>query len=110
MAAGERIRKTPACVQIEVEDKTLADDGAAKLDAGDLIFSDLFIRHGTVIIISNSFLFFTDTSALIYSALKAACKKLVSREKELNDLDTQSGDGDCGSTIALGANGEHIQL
>ncbi|XP_059172562.1 triokinase/FMN cyclase-like [Physella acuta] len=77
LAPGERIRKTPACVQLETEDKTLSEDGAAKLDA--------------------------ETSALVYSALKAACEKLVSREKELNDLDTQSGDGDCGSTLALGA-------
>ncbi|CAL1539418.1 unnamed protein product [Lymnaea stagnalis] len=75
---GEKLRKTPGLVSVEAEDVILSDDGAYKLNA--------------------------DFSAQVYKAVKAACLKLVSVEKELNELDKQSGDGDCGSTVALGAN------
>uniref|UniRef100_A0A2C9M2E0 Triokinase/FMN cyclase n=1 Tax=Biomphalaria glabrata TaxID=6526 RepID=A0A2C9M2E0_BIOGL len=43
------------------------------------------------------------SSDRVYKALRNACEQLVAMEKELNELDTQSGDGDCGSTLALGA-------
>ena len=38
------------------------------------------------------------------------CKSLVANEALLNELDRGSGDGDCGSTLKSGAQGEsHIQ-
>lgn len=39
------------------------------------------------------------------TCLQAACDALLSREKELDKLDSESGDGDCGATLAAGANG-----
>ena len=36
----------------------------------------------------------------------ALCNALVASEEELNELDRGSGDGDCGSTLKGGAEGE----
>jgi len=41
----------------------------------------------------------------VRSMIKKVCEKLISAEVELNDLDAVTGDGDCGSTTKLGANG-----
>ena len=35
------------------------------------------------------------------------CNELIKKEEELNELDRRSGDGDCGSTLRLGAEGRH---
>jgi len=35
--------------------------------------------------------------------IKTVCSALINSEKELNDLDAVAGDGDCGSTVKLGA-------
>ncbi|BFZ07456.1 hypothetical protein BsWGS_10495 [Bradybaena similaris] len=77
-APGMKIRKTPGLVSVQSEDESLSDAGAAKLDL--------------------------ESASLVFKAVQSACQRLVSMEKELNDLDTQSGDGDCGSTLTLGAN------
>ena len=46
----------------------------------------------------------TDTDEkLVGRVLETIAKKLLSKETELNDLDAKVGDGDCGSTFALGA-------
>ncbi|KAH6923397.1 hypothetical protein HPB50_001036 [Hyalomma asiaticum] len=37
------------------------------------------------------------------TCLQSACEALISREKELDKLDSESGDGDCGATLAGGA-------
>ena len=36
-------------------------------------------------------------------AISFACEALISCERQLNQLDTGSGDGDCGSTLKRGA-------
>ena len=35
------------------------------------------------------------------------CTELLEKEEELNDLDRGSGDGDCGTTFKLGAEGQY---
>lgn len=40
---------------------------------------------------------------LFRSCLLFACESIVSHEKELDKLDSESGDGDCGTTLAAGA-------
>lgn len=47
---------------------------------------------------------------LIFKALQNICKQLKSSERALNNLDTGSGDGDCGSTLARGAQAIKDQL
>jgi len=47
---------------------------------------------------------------LIYDCLKLASEQLIASESRLNDLDKQSGDGDCGNTMARGAQGKVIFL
>ncbi|XP_075531248.1 triokinase/FMN cyclase-like [Dermacentor variabilis] len=42
---------------------------------------------------------------VLRACLQAACDALLSREKELDKLDSESGDGDCGATLAAGAHG-----
>ena len=51
-------------------------------------------------------LIYPAASAQVYSAIKQVCERLMGSEQHLNELDTQSGDGDCGSTVARGAKGE----
>ena len=46
-----------------------------------------------------------DLSSLI-QLIKRVANQLIAAEVELNDLDAITGDGDCGSTTKLGANGE----
>jgi hypothetical protein len=41
----------------------------------------------------------------IYDMVKTAADRLLSSEEKLNGLDKESGDGDCGSTMARGAQG-----
>uniref|UniRef100_A0A0B7AWN0 Triokinase/FMN cyclase n=1 Tax=Arion vulgaris TaxID=1028688 RepID=A0A0B7AWN0_9EUPU len=77
LAPGERLRRTPKLVIAFSEEESFSDEGATKLDQ--------------------------ESSALVFKAVTSACQKLIDMEKELNDLDTQSGDGDCGSTLKLGA-------
>ncbi|XP_035824805.1 triokinase/FMN cyclase isoform X2 [Aplysia californica] len=74
---GATVRITPPLVKVQLDDQILSDAGAGKLDAA--------------------------ASALVYKSIKHVCERLVSSEAHLNDLDTQSGDGDCGSTVARGA-------
>ncbi|KAL4238556.1 hypothetical protein ACF0H5_003263 [Mactra antiquata] len=45
-----------------------------------------------------------DDGYKIYDILLAVCNKLVSCKQQLDTLDSESGDGDCGSTMARGAN------
>lgn len=47
---------------------------------------------------------------LVFKALQNICKQLKSSETALNNLDTGSGDGDCGSTLARGAQAIKDQL
>lgn len=47
----------------------------------------------------------TDVSMKIYDMVKTAAERLLSSEEKLNGLDKESGDGDCGSTMARGAQG-----
>lgn len=42
---------------------------------------------------------------LFRSCLVVACESILSHEKELDKLDSESGDGDCGTTLAAGARG-----
>ncbi|XP_033735485.1 triokinase/FMN cyclase-like isoform X1 [Pecten maximus] len=44
-------------------------------------------------------------AGLIYDCLKLAGERLVAAESQLNELDRESGDGDCGSTMARGSQG-----
>ncbi|XP_071490557.1 triokinase/FMN cyclase-like [Diadema antillarum] len=44
-----------------------------------------------------------DTFKQLQTILVAVCDRLVENEQLLNDLDTSSGDGDCGSTMRRGA-------
>ncbi|XP_060070598.1 triokinase/FMN cyclase-like isoform X2 [Ylistrum balloti] len=44
-------------------------------------------------------------ASLIFDCLKLAGERLVAAESQLNELDRESGDGDCGSTMARGAQG-----
>ena len=41
--------------------------------------------------------------------MQCACIALIGCEQELNQLDTQAGDGDCGSTLRRGASGQALQ-
>ena len=51
-------------------------------------------------------IFCTEQSKLVYECLKKAAETLIKSEVRLNDLDKESGDGDCGSTMARGAQGK----
>lgn len=57
------------------------------------------------------FIFFstriTDEAEKLRAAITAACLALTEAESNLNQLDSGAGDGDCGSTLARGAKGEH---
>ncbi|KAH9509117.1 hypothetical protein Btru_049098 [Bulinus truncatus] len=77
LAPGQKLRMTPALVKLEKENHIFSDAGCEKLSS--------------------------ESTASAYKALRNACEQLVAMEKTLNELDTQSGDGDCGSTLALGA-------
>lgn len=41
----------------------------------------------------------------IQSAIRAACLAIVEAKDQLNHLDAVAGDGDCGNTLASGAQG-----
>ena len=43
---------------------------------------------------------------MLYDMIKLSMERLIASENELNDLDKESGDGDCGSTLARGAKGK----
>jgi dihydroxyacetone kinase len=45
-------------------------------------------------------------SKLLESGLRMACKYMIESEPQLTIWDTQMGDGDCGTTVANGANGK----
>ena len=42
--------------------------------------------------------------------VKTAAERLISSEERLNGLDKESGDGDCGSTMARGAHGNYFLI
>ncbi|XP_063426264.1 triokinase/FMN cyclase-like isoform X1 [Mytilus trossulus] len=44
-----------------------------------------------------------DMKKLLYNMVKTAAEQLIASEEKLNGLDKESGDGDCGSTMARGA-------
>ncbi|XP_062614751.1 triokinase/FMN cyclase-like [Saccostrea cucullata] len=46
-----------------------------------------------------------ETAEMLYDMIKLSMEKLISSEEDLNNLDKESGDGDCGSTLARGAKG-----
>ena len=43
---------------------------------------------------------------MLHKALSNICEALGKCEAQLNQLDTQSGDGDCGTTLKRGTDGE----
>ena len=43
----------------------------------------------------------------IKTAISSACQAIIRSEVELNELDTQCGDGDCGATLKGGAEGRN---
>jgi hypothetical protein len=47
------------------------------------------------------------TSDMLYDMIKLSMERLIASEDELNKLDKESGDGDCGTTLARGAKGRH---
>ena len=58
-------------------------------------------------VVQRSFLsFILENSALMKSCVTSACEALIAQESNLNDLDVGCGDGDTGSTLATGCNGE----
>ena len=52
-------------------------------------------------IITNSF--YEGISEVIVRVLRLICDRLIEAKEQLNTLDTAAGDGDCGSTLASGA-------
>lgn len=46
---------------------------------------------------------------MLYEMIKLSMERLIAAETELNTLDKESGDGDCGSTLARGAKGQRRQ-
>lgn len=46
---------------------------------------------------------------MLYEMIKLSMERLIVAETELNTLDKESGDGDCGSTLARGAKGQRRQ-
>ena len=48
----------------------------------------------------------TERAAMVHKVLCSICDALGSSEQLLNKLDTQSGDGDCGTTLKRGTNGQ----
>jgi len=46
-------------------------------------------------------------AAVFKAAIVEACQDLISNTELLNDLDSEVGDGDCGSTLANGARCMH---
>ncbi|XP_011445175.3 triokinase/FMN cyclase [Magallana gigas] len=44
-----------------------------------------------------------ETADMLYEMIKLSMERLIAAETELNTLDKESGDGDCGSTLARGA-------
>ena len=43
----------------------------------------------------------------MFAVISRVTETLVSKERELNELDNMVGDGDCGSTLKQGALGNH---
>lgn len=43
---------------------------------------------------------------MLYEMIKLSMERLIAAETELNTLDKESGDGDCGTTLARGAKGQ----
>ncbi len=52
----------------------------------------------------------SDTVPSLGRALEGVCQALCAAEAALNDLDRESGDGDCGSTHSRGAQGEKTHI
>ena len=50
----------------------------------------------------------SDGAEVMRQVIAAACLALISQMDELNELDSDSGDGDCGSTLADGARGKTL--
>ncbi len=46
-----------------------------------------------------------ESAAILHKAIRYVCEALANCETHLNQLDTQSGDGDCGLTLKRGADG-----
>ncbi|KAK3093627.1 hypothetical protein FSP39_018283 [Pinctada imbricata] len=44
-----------------------------------------------------------EEAAVIYKIIKLIAERLIAAEEKLNSLDKESGDGDCGSTLARGS-------
>ncbi|XP_061162584.1 triokinase/FMN cyclase-like [Saccostrea echinata] len=44
-----------------------------------------------------------ETADMLHDIIKLSMERLISSEEELNNLDKESGDGDCGTTLARGA-------
>ncbi len=42
--------------------------------------------------------------------MERVCEVLCANEAELNDLDSCSGDANCGSTLTAGANGMYVEI
>ncbi|XP_071161261.1 triokinase/FMN cyclase-like isoform X2 [Mytilus edulis] len=78
LPCGERTRTTPQKVVTE-DSHTITTQQAVK----DLVSADM--------------------KKLLYDIVKTAAEQLIASEEKLNGLDKESGDGDCGSTMARGA-------
>ena len=51
------------------------------------------------------FYYIIDTGKMIHGALVGCAEALINCEVQLNELDRESGDGDCGTTLKRGAQG-----
>ncbi|KAK6183653.1 hypothetical protein SNE40_011087 [Patella caerulea] len=59
--------------------------------------------HGDKIDVSVGETVDKDYGNLLFEIIENVCKSLISSENRLNMLDTQAGDGDCGTTVTRGA-------
>ncbi|XP_050407646.1 triokinase/FMN cyclase [Patella vulgata] len=59
--------------------------------------------HGDKIDVSVEETVDKDYGNLLFDIIQNVCKSLISSENRLNMLDTQAGDGDCGTTVTRGA-------
>lgn len=58
------------------------------------------------LLIKSYFVWFLGEFAALTFAIREVCVALIKNRVLLNQLDSGSGDGDCGSTLESGANGQ----
>jgi hypothetical protein len=52
----------------------------------------------------------TGAAFFLKGVISSVCEALIDAKDDLNELDRGSGDGDCGSTLAVGALGEFFSI